>query len=236
MSNLETAAREKFLSQVSLFKGLDGSQLSELAGMARVRALKRKEELFHKGDDGSEIYCVVKGKLKALTTSLGGDDVVFSIQGPGDVFGEVAALGLMQRTATVTAVEACELLALPRREFLFFLERHPKVALELISIMARRLAYVSELVEDTQFLKLPARLAKKLLDLAGRYGEETPDGVRVDLKLSQEEWGDLVGTTRESINKQVRTWTKEGLVVVDGGFVVIRRPNELEKLADAMDF
>ena len=97
-----------------------------------------------------------------------------------------------------------------------------------------RLKRVSEFVEDTLFLNLPLRLAKKLLSLSRAYGDEVADGIRIDLKLSQEEWGDLVGTTRESINKQLRQWTEAGIVRIDDGYLVILNPVELEKLAGAV--
>ena len=169
--------------------------------------------------------------LKALTTSDEGDDVVFSILGEGEVFGEVALLGRPQRTATVTAITACELLVIDRRDFLQFLRTHPEAAIELLAVLAERLKRVSELVEDTLFLNLPVRLAKKLVHLARSYGERVDDGIKIDLKLSQEEWGDLVGATRESINKLLREWNETGLITLEHGYVVIHRPRELERLA-----
>jgi len=90
---------------------------------------------------------------------------------------------------------------------------------------------VSALVEDTLFLNLPLRLAKKLASLARSCGERTPQGPRTDLKLSQEEWGDLVGATRESVNKQMRSWADLGVISLEKGFVTIHRVEELERLA-----
>jgi CRP/FNR family cyclic AMP-dependent transcriptional regulator len=172
--------------------------------------------------------------VKALTTSLEGDDVVFNIMGEGEVFGEVALLSASPRTATIKAIEACELLSLDRRDFLTFLRAHPEVSAKLLGVLAERLKRISEFVEDTHFLNLPVRLAKKFSTFAGRYGEAAPEGTRINLKLSQEEWGDLVGATRESINKQMRAWTEEGLIRVDDGYVVLLRVDELERLAGFM--
>jgi CRP-like cAMP-binding protein len=115
-----------------------------------------------------------------------------------------------------------------------FLKTNPEVSVKLLSVLAIRLKRVSELVEDTLFLNLPLRLAKKLLSLSRAYGEAASDGIRIDLKLSQEEWGDLVGTTRESVNKQMRKWTEAGVLRVDDGYVVILKSVELEKLAGAV--
>jgi len=231
VATISREARRELLANASLFSRLSPGQLDEITGSARIERLALRKELFHKGDEAGQVYVVASGKLKALTTSSEGDDVVFDIMGPGEVIGEIALLGGTPRTATVTALEPCELLVIDRREFLAFLKRNPDAATELLRVLAVRIKRLSELVEDTLFLNLPLRLAKKLTALARVYGQPAPDGVRVDLKLSQEEWGDLVGTTRESINKQMRQWTHEGLVRVEGGYVVVLRPEVLEKLA-----
>jgi CRP/FNR family cyclic AMP-dependent transcriptional regulator len=231
---LSPADKQRLLAKVPLFADLSEAELGEIVPSAQTRTLKKREELFHKGDVATQIFIITRGKLKALTTSGDGDDVVFSILGRGEVLGEVSLLGGTNRTATVTAIDPSQMLVIDRRDFLAYLKSHPEVAINLLELLAQRVTRVSELVEDTLFLNLPLRLAKKLLDLASIYGEETPDGVRVDLKLSQEEWGDLVGATRESINKQVRAWADEGLIRLDKGYFVICKRAELEKLAGAV--
>jgi CRP-like cAMP-binding protein len=223
--------KRRLIGSVALFAGLSDKDLDELIAVARNTRLAARERLFHKGDEGTQVYVVIRGRLKALTTSDEGDDVVFSILGEGEVFGEIALLGRPQRTATVTAITPCDLLVIDRRDFLQFLRSHPEAAIELLSVLAERLKHVSELVEDTLFLNLPVRLAKKLVHLASSYGERLPDGVKIDLKLSQEEWGDLVGATRESINKQLGAWIEDGLITLEHGYVVIHRPRDLERLA-----
>ena len=234
MAHLSADQKRELLTNVPLFQGLGLEELDALIPVTRTVSLTKREELFHKGDEGAQVYVVIRGKLKVLTTSDSGDDVVFSILGPGEVFGEIALLGGTPRTATVTAIDPCELLIIDRRDFLSFLRGHPDVAINLLEVLAQRMKRVSELVEDTLFLNLPLRLAKKLLSLAHAYGEPHAEGLRLDLKLSQEEWGDLVGTTRESVNKQLRAWTEDGLITVDRGYIVIHNRRELEKLAGAV--
>ena len=227
--------KRRLLARAPLFSGLSDHEIEALLAVARPCSLKPRAELFHKGDEGSEVYLVVRGTVKALTTSDEGDDVVFSILSQGEVFGEVALLGSTTRTATVIAITESELLAIDRRDFLDFLKRHPDASIKLLVVMAQRLKHVSELVDDTLFLNLPVRFAKKLVHYASIYGDEDEDeNVRINLKLSQEEWGDLVGATRESINKQLRAWNDQGIVSSDAGFVVIHRPEALEKLAGCL--
>ena len=119
MVAISPAEKLKLLGNVELFSSLSPSQLEGVSQVSRQKSLKRKEELFHKGDAGSQIYIVGRGKMKALTTSVDGDDVVFSILGVGEVIGEVALLGATSRTATVTAIESCDLLVIDRRSASF---------------------------------------------------------------------------------------------------------------------
>jgi len=232
MAPLSDSGKSRLLAHAPLFAGLGERHLHDLAAVARTRHLEPREELFHRGDEGTQIYVIATGKLKILTTSVDGDDVMFNITGPGEMIGEVALFAGRRRTATVTAIEPSDLLVLDRRDFLACLRRDPEVAIKLLGVLAVRIARMSELMEDVLFLNLPIRLAKKLLRLAQSDGEPTPDGVRIKLKLTQEEWGDLVGTTRESINKQLRVWSDKGMVRMEGGFVVIARQDALEALAD----
>jgi CRP/FNR family transcriptional regulator, cyclic AMP receptor protein len=148
------------------------------------------------------------------------------------VIGEIALLDQQPRSATVQAVEDVTLLTLHRRDLLPFLERNPKAAIRLAAVLARRIRNLTELAEDTVFLGLPSRLAKKLLSLADRYGKPTPEGLKIDLKLPQHELGELVGTSRESINKTLRQWGEEKLVSFASGYITIRDRDRLEDLAD----
>jgi CRP-like cAMP-binding protein len=226
--------KRELLARVPLFQGFAPRDLDALVPAARSISVAARNEVFHKGDAGSQLYVVVDGRLKALTTSPEGDDVVFNVMGPGEVFGEVALLSESPRSATVRAIERCELLVLDRRDFLAFLKRNPDVAVRMLTVLVERVARVSELVEDVQFLNLPVRLAKKLVWFAGRYGRPGGNGaVKIDLKLSQEEWGDLVGATRESVNKQMREWGDAGLIQIDAGFITLLRPEAIERLAAA---
>jgi CRP-like cAMP-binding protein len=232
VASLDPEEKRELLAAVPIFAGLGARELDALVQLTRAVRVAAREEIFHKGDRGAQLYVVACGSVKAVTTSADGNDVVFGIMGPGEVFGEIALLSENERSATIVAVDACELLVLDRRDFLAFLKSHSDAAIQMLGLLAERMRRLSELVEDTQFLKLPVRLAKKLGALAARYGAAAEDGgIRIELKLSQEEWGDLVGATREAVNKQLRAWTEEGLVQMDGGYVWIRRPEALEKLA-----
>ena len=232
MGASETAARRELLARVPVLADLAPRELDALAKAAHTRRLAAREVLFHKGDAGGQVYVVVRGRLRIYAQSADGTDVVFGIMDPGEVCGEMALLAGGTRTATAVAIEPSELLGLDRRDFLALLRSRPQLSVRLLQVLAERLRRISEFVEDTVFLDLPTRLAKKLLALANSYGKPLAGGgVRIDVKLSQQELGTMVGTTRESVNKQLRAWRAQGIVSSEGGFLVIRRRPELERLA-----
>jgi CRP-like cAMP-binding protein len=145
--------------------------------------------------------------------------------------GELPLLVGGQRTATVTALEPTELVVLDRREFLRFVREHPEAAVELLAVLGERVVRLSEYLEDTIFLGVAARIAKKLLLLADQFGGDEADGVRVSLRLSQSELASFVGTTRETLNKQIRAWGEAGIVHMEAGSITIHRRDELARLA-----
>jgi CRP-like cAMP-binding protein len=226
--------RRELVRRIPVFSGMSDRELELLVELTTVKRLERNAYLFHKGEPGHQVYAVMEGRLKAAGRGRDGKEVVFRFMDPGEVIGEIAFLDAEPRSATVQAVEDSTLLTLHRRDLLPFLERNPKAAIKLASVLAQRIRSLSELVEDRVFLGLPPRLAKKLLALASRYGKEMEDGLRIDLKLPQHQLGELVGTSRESINKQLRRWSDEGVLHFAGGYVTIKDRARLEELASLL--
>ena len=229
---LSPTERRQLLARAPLFRGIDSSRLDNLVPATRVESFGAQKNLFRKGDRGRQLYVVARGRLKALTTSDEGDEVVFGIMGPGEVIGEIGILGDTERTLTVRTLEPCDLLVLDGRDFLSLVRTEPDLCLELLQLLGKRIRDQIQMFEDVKFLKLPYRLARKLDNLAEIYGEPCDGGIRIDLKLSQEEWGDTVGATREAVNKQLRSWVDEGLIRIDHGYIVLCDPERIKALAE----
>lgn len=225
--------RRVMLAQTALFRDFSESQLDALMEKLRPRRLSAREELCHKGEHGTQLYLVLSGRLKASATSLHGTDMTFSVVGAGEVVGELAILGAGIRTATVTAMETCELLVLDQRDFDTVLRQSADLAIKLLKTLARRVSRLSETMEDTYFLNLPARLAKKLVGLAKSFGRDGADGVTISLKLSQSDLADLVATSRESVNKQIGLWRQQELISMNAGRITLHNISDLEEIARA---
>ncbi len=234
MTGASRRERRAFLESVELFSGLGAATLDRLLELSATRSLEANEVLCHKGDEAGQLYGVLAGRLKAVGSSGDGREVVFVVMGPGEVTGEIALIDGKPRSATIVAIEASELLVLGRRDFLAFLREDKEAAIHLSQILAAYVRRLSDTVEDAYYHKLPVRLAKKLLVLARQHGEETPDGLRIVVKLSQRELGELVGKTREAVNKQLRRWTDAGLLTTVEGHLLLRDVDRLEQIADGL--
>ncbi len=218
------------LGHGTLFAELAPAEREGLARYAKRRTVQAHQVICHKGTRGGQLFVLVHGRAKVSTLSADGREATLGLIEDGDVFGEISMLDGGERTATVAALEPCELLVLERRDVLTFLERHPQTAVKLLHTLCRRLRLATLMTEDALFLPLSARLAKRLLLLAQHCGRPTPQGIRLGLKLSQQELGHLIGGTRESVNQQLRRWKDEGLIAVDEGYLVIRDRAQLEQL------
>ena len=223
--------RRALIERIALFARLEPAQLDALAAATSTRRLAAREELCHKGDVASQVYVVASGRLKVTSTSTSGDEVVLNLLDAGEVVGELPMLIGGQRTATVVALEPTELVVLERREFLRFLREHPESAVTLLTVMAERVVRLSEYLEDAVFLGVGVRIAKRLLSLAEQFGEPRGEEVVLGVRLSQGELASYVGTTRETVNKQIRAWTDAGVLRMEAGAITIQRTDELERLA-----
>lgn len=219
------------LGSIGIFEGLSRRELDLLHAITGTKRLRAREVLCRKGDPGSTLYGVLRGRLRVFSSGPDAKEVVFRFLDAGEVVGEVALFDGQVRSATVEAVEPCELLSLQRRDLLPFLEQHPRVAIKLAAVLARSLRELSQRVEDELSLTIPARLARKLLTLMRERGVAVTDGTRIEQRLPQHILGELVGATRESVNKQMRLWVGAGAIKVERGFVTVLRPSALEETA-----
>ncbi len=221
----------KALDRVALFDSLEPADRAHLLAVSSIRRVPARRRIFRRGDPGRELFVLLRGRCKAAAVAQEGRGAVFGYFEPGEVVGEIALLDGGPRSATVTTVSSCDFLVLGREELLALLERTPRVAIRLLEACAARLRHTSELVEDVVFLALPARLAKKLLHLTRTYGFDTGAGTRINLKLSQRDLGELVGASRESVNRQLGHWEEGGVLRFESGYVTLLKPDALEKLA-----
>ncbi len=219
------------LRQATLFNTLDDEAASALReSMTEVR-IRRGEVLFHEGDSGDKLYIVTEGKVKLGRTSSDGRENLLAILGPGQMFGELSLFDPGPRSTTVTAVTETRLMSLAHADLTQWLNGRPAVARGLLSQLAHRLRKTNDVVADLVFSDVPGRVAKALLDLADRFGRTADDGVHVHHDLTQEELAQLVGASRETVNKALADFASRGWLRLEPRSVVIMDLDRLRRRA-----
>ena len=220
---------EEVVRRAPLFTALDeAAAVSLRASMDSVKIAKGSI-LFKEGDGGEHLYVIVDGKLKLGTSSGDGRENLLSILGPGEMFGELSLFDPGPRTATATAVTDAKLLSLSHEKVIPWLKQNPEVSLQLLTRLSQRLRRTNEAVGDLVFSDVPGRVAKALIDLGDRFGKTTPEGLLVNHDLTQEELAQLVGASRETVNKALADFAGRGWLKLDGRSVLIADVDRLSK-------
>ena len=216
------------LRRAALFAALDDDQAAELRASMTEVTLARGESLFHEGDPGDRLYVVVEGKVKLHRASPDGRENMLAVLGPSEMIGELSLFDPGPRTATATALTEVKLLGLGHGDLLPLLHARPEVSIALLRAIARRLRRTNDVMSDLVFSDVPGRVAKALLDLADRFGRTADDGVHVHHDLTQEELAQLVGASRETVNKALADFASRGWLRLEPRSVVIM---DIERMA-----
>lgn len=217
--------------QAPLFAALDDEAAGALlASMTRTQ-VSRSEVLFHEGEPGDRLYVIIEGKVKLGRTSGDGRENLLAILGPGEMFGELSLFDPGPRNATATAVSEAVLVGLGSDDLGTWLTGRPDVARQLLRALARRLRRTNEALADLVFSDVPGRVAKALLDLSERFGRPAEDGLRVAHDLTQEELAQLVGASRETVNKALADFASRGWLRLEARAVVLIDIERMRKRA-----
>ena len=214
-----------------IFGVLGPELLDRLSSHAIPQKFKQGATIFSKGDPGTCLFAVCQGTVKIGAPSADGRDAVFSLLGEGAIFGEIALLEGCPRTADAMAMTDCELMVIDRRDFVPLVHSNPEIVLKLLGVLCARLRRTTEQLEDVMFLDLPGRLAKTLVRLA--EGAK-PSAAGRKIVITQRELGQIIGMSRESTNKQLRSWERRNWIRLERGGIVVLAPDELAELADAI--
>jgi CRP/FNR family transcriptional regulator, cyclic AMP receptor protein len=225
-----TIDKRALLANHPLFGQLAPEELERLVAYMRLVWQPARTVLFRKGDPGTHMVVVVRGRVKVCTHSEDGQELVLNLINAGEVVGEIALLDGSDRTADAVTLTDSDLLILERRDFIPFLQRHPDACMRLFAVLCARLRKTSELLEEALFLEGSSRLAKRLVHLAEIFGKPVPGGVRIDIPLSQQQLGNMVGMSRESMNKQLKQWRQDHLIRIEDGRYVLTNLDALRDM------
>lgn len=233
MGKTDSASRRDALSRVAMkslellrlhpfFASLTEADVLKLLPQTRCRRFAAGHEVFHKDDPGDGFYGVLSGSVAFTVDSVDGKELTLNVLGPGEFFGEIALLDGKGRSATALAREDCELLFIPRGDFLVFFSQRPPAMIGIIELLCGRVRLATDQIADTAFLDLSRRLAKRLVWLL--------DGVPppASLRVSHAELASMMGVSRERVTRQLSAWSSKGILDQGRGRIVVRDRGALE--------
>jgi CRP/FNR family cyclic AMP-dependent transcriptional regulator len=220
--------RRQLLSKHFLISAMPERALDELVKFSTVARFKPHQQIFAKGDPGDCLYGVLSGRVRIYSTSPEGSEIMLNVMENGELFGEIAILDGRPRTASAAAMECADLLRIHRDHFVPYLKANPDLISGMLLLICDRLRWTSSTIEDTAFLSFPARIAKRLLFLADHH--RRPEERDVTVPISQRDLGNMVGASRETVNKQLALWRSAGIVETERGALVIRNLEALREL------
>jgi CRP-like cAMP-binding protein len=222
---------EDVVRNAPLFLALDDEASVALRASMVEMDLARGQVIFSEGDAGDRLYVIVDGKIKLGTSSTDGRESLLAILGPGEMFGELSLFDPGPRTATATALTETTLLGLGHDALGPWLNGRPGVAQALLKALSQRLRRTNENLSDLVFSDVPGRVAKALLDLNEKFGEKRSEGLYVEHDLTQEELAQLVGASRETVNKALADFVQRNWIKLEPRAVLILDLDRLIKRA-----
>jgi CRP/FNR family transcriptional regulator, cyclic AMP receptor protein len=218
-----------YLKNIPLFNHLKDAQLKEMAKRCKSALYKKGDVVFHRTDLSTDLYIVNAGKFKAVLSDDEGDEMVLAQFEKGAFFGELSLLDGQGRSATIVAERDSELAVLKKDVFLELLYNNPKIAVELMTTLARRLRKADEMIESLAFLEVGERLIRTLLDAAGAEGADSKGFLKAG-KLTHKELAARIGSSREAVSKCMKVLSMKGIIKEADGILVVH--NALERLAE----
>lgn len=212
----------QFLKGIPLFQALSTKQLQIIAKDVQPRHFKRGAIIFREGDPGQLLYLVLSGQVRIYVNGLDGSEMSVILFGrPGDMFGELAVIDGLPRSATAVALDQTTLYIISRENFRQHMRHTPQLALNFMQELTHRVRYNTRQMDSLATLPVSQRLARKLLELAQDYGRIKVDSVLIDMTLTQANLASLIGATRESTNKCLRDYRERNLITFQNGHIAI---------------
>jgi len=207
--------RKPDLARIPLFAHLSLAEQEKLDSLMERKTFTAQTAVFFQDDPSDSLYIVLSGSAKVFRTSEDGKDRILSTLRPGDVFGELAMIEGLVRSASVQATEDTEMLSLSRHDFEVFAQEHPPVLWKLLQALCERLRMIEHDL-DPLFRDVPYRVLHVLSRLLERHGQSGPDGWRIRFPLSVRELASMVGSNSETVSRLVETYERDGLARRDG--------------------
>ena len=218
------------LKKVPLFRDFDETELAEVVQLVATRRYGKHQTIFREGDPGQTFYIILTGSVAIVRVAADGRETILSILKERDFFGEMSIFDTAVRAATVRTLTEVEVGAIEREDFLALIDRSPRIGRLLVIALSERLRAANKLISASTSQDIRSRLASLLLNLSANFGEQVPAGTRITLRLTNQEMANMIGTTRETVNRTLNRFWDERLIDMRTAHVVIVEAEKLRAM------
>lgn len=223
--------RKDYLRRTPIFSTLSDDEMDKIIPLVVKRKLRKNTVIFHENDPASAFYLVKTGRIKIYRVSRDGREQVLYLLGDGQIFGDVPTFDGGPYPATAATMTDSEIYLINREDFNNLIRRNPEIALKIIQALGGRLRQALDLIRDLSFKQVPHRLAGLLLKLEREYGQQSEEGILISLPLSRQDLADIVGTSRETVTRELKKMERAGMLAIDRRMITITDREKLESWA-----
>jgi len=218
------------LRNVPLFRDFDETELMQVAGLITTRRYAKHQTIFREGDPGQTFYLILSGSVAVVRIAPDGRETILSILKERDFFGEMSVFDTSVRAASVRTMTDVEVGVIERDDFLGLIDKTPRIGRLLVIALSERLRAANKLIAATTSQDIRARLASLLLNLMQNFGEPVSSGTRISLRLTNQEMANMIGTTRETVNRTLNRFWDERIIDMRTAHVIIVEPDKLRTI------
>lgn len=218
------------LRNIPLFREFEDAQLEQIAHTTTARTFHKHEFVVREGDPGGTFYIILDGSVAVTRIASDGRETILSILKVSDFFGEMSLFDSSLRSASIKTLTDVTVGVIEEKEFIDMLDRSPKIGRYLVIALSQRLRAANQLIAATTSQDIRARLASLLLNLTQSFGEKVENGTKITLRLTNQEMANMIGTTRETVNRTLNRFWDERLIDMRTSHVVVVEPDKLRNL------
>jgi CRP/FNR family transcriptional regulator, cyclic AMP receptor protein len=220
-----------YLKKFNLFDTMGMEEMESISQMVAENEIAKKQPVFLEGDPSENLYFLKKGRVKITRIDESGKEFTLTLLEPGEIFGELGLFDESPRETAAVALEDSLICTMRRNDFEKLMENKPELSLKLNKLMGLRVRRIENKIQELLFRDVPSRLASLFLRLLEQHARKMRDGVRINIKLSQQEIANLIGATREMTSSVINSFKKGGLINIESKYIYILNKKELEKIA-----
>jgi CRP/FNR family transcriptional regulator len=222
-----------YLKHINIFKGMTEADLATVERMTHMKPYGRREQVYGQGDEGNVVYLLKEGRVKIYKLSPDGKELTLELLEPGEIFGEMALVDDSPRDTIAETLDDSMLCIMRRRDFELFLKKKPELAMRVTKLIGMRRRHIENQLENLVFRSASSRLALLLLSLGEIHGVRDSRGIILNIKLSQQELANLIGTARETTSALLNEFKRLGFIDIQRRRIKLLESWRLKKIADA---